>query len=123
MAGYLSDGMTWLADTLDEQVGVSLTYTRGVTSATVTGGIGQTSFETDSEFGVLKIEARDYLITAARLTAAGFGEPQRGDRITETQGSATVTHEVLDMPGIPPFSYSDQSRQRLRIHTKRITTA
>lgn len=119
--GFLTDGIDYLNTVLDEQVGASLTYTRGATSATVTGTTGQTTFETDSEFGVLKIESRDFLITASRLSA--FGEPVRGDKITETQGSNMVTHEVLDMPGIPPFSYSDFGRTRMRIHTKRITTA
>ena len=119
--GLLTDGVALLNETLDTECGVSLTYSRGGVSATLTGSVGQTNFETDSEFGILRIESRDFLITRSRLTAAGFGEPKRGDRITETQGSDTVTHEVLEQAGIPPFSYSDFGRTRLRIHTKRVT--
>lgn len=120
MTGYIADGIDWLADTLDEHVGQSVTYQRGQTSEAVTACVGSSQFETDGEFGVLRIEARDYLITTARL--ATFGEPRRGDKIIETQGGDTVTHEVLDVAGVPPFSYCDNSRQRLRVHTKRITT-
>ena len=121
MTTFLSDGVDWLADVLDAQTGQPLTYSRGATSATITGCVGSSQFETDSEFGVLRIESRDFLITASRLSA--FGEPARGDKITETQGSDSVTHEVLNVQGIPPFSYCDNSRKRYRIHTKRITTA
>ena len=121
MTGFLSDGIDYLNDTLDAQVGVSITYQRGVATAPITATTGQTIFETDTEFGVLRIESRDFLLTTSRLSA--FCDPQRGDRIVETQGSDCVTHEVLDQPGIPPFSYSDSSRKRMRIHTKRITTS
>ena len=122
MAGFLADGIDYLNDVLDDQIGVDIVYSRANESATLTAGIGQTVFERDGEFGVLKIESRDYLITSERLTDAGFGEPKRGDRITETQGDDSVTYEVLDQPGIQAFSYSDQSRKRMRIHTKRIST-
>lgn len=117
----LADGIDWLNDVLDEHVALSVTYQRGIVSATVSATVGQTVFESDSEYGVLKIESRDYLISADNLTT--FGEPVRGDKIIETQGTNSVTHEVLDITGIPPFSYCDQSRKRLRVHTKRITTA
>lgn len=120
MAGFLADAIDELNDTLDDAVGVSVTYSRGATSATITATIGETVFESDNEFGVLRIETRDYIVTRSRLDAAGFGEPERGDRITETQGDDVVTHEVLDRQGMMPFRYCDQSRKRIRIHTTRV---
>lgn len=117
MSGYLADAIDDLNDTLDDMVGVSVAYSRGATSATITATIGETIFESDNEFGVLRIESRDFIVTKSRLDDAGFGEPQRGDRITETQGSDLVTHEVLDRQGAMPFRYCDQSRKRVRIHT------
>ena len=120
MAGFLADAIAELNDTLDDAVGVSVTYSRGATSATLIATVGETVFESDNEFGVLRIETRDYIVTRSRLDAAGFGEPERGDRITETQGDDVVTHEVLDRQGMMPFRYCDQSRKRIRIHTTRV---
>lgn len=119
MTTFFSDAIAVLNDTLDEQVGVSITYSRGTSSATLTAVVGETVFESDNEFGVLRIESRDFLIKKSRLDGAGFGEPQRGDRITETQGGDTVTHEVLDRQGAMPFRYCDQGRTRVRVHTTR----
>ena len=116
----LSDGVSFLNDALSDACGITITYQRGVATASLTAVVGQTLFETDNQFGVLRIESRDYLVAVTDF--ATFGEPQRGDRIIETQGANSVAHEVLDVSGIPPFAYSDQSRKRLRIHTKRITT-
>lgn len=120
MAGFLADAIAELNDTLDDAVGVSVTYSRGATSATLIATVGETVFESDNEFGVLRIETRDYIVTRSRLDAAGFGEPERGDRIAETQGDDVVTHEVLDRQGMMPFRYCDQSRKRIRIHTTRV---
>lgn len=119
-ATYFTDAITELCDTLDDMVGVSVTYSRGTLSATVIATIGETIFESDTEFGVLRIESRDYLITKSRLDDAGFGEPQRGDRITETQGDEVVTYEVLDRPGAMPFRYCDSGRARVRVHTTKV---
>lgn len=121
-AAYFTDAIDSLCDTLDDMVGVSITYSRGTLSATVTATIGETVFESDTEFGILRIESRDYLITKSRLDDAGFGEPQRGDRITETQGDETVTYEVLDRQGAMPFRYCDTSRRRVRVHTTKAET-
>ena len=122
MAGYLADALDWINDTLDEQTGVSVVYSRGPVSATVTAVPGNTVFESDSEFGVLRIQSRDFLITKSRLNDAGFGEPQRGDRIVETVGDDEHEYEALDISGSPVFAYSDQSRKRVRVYTKRIKT-
>ena len=120
--GMLTDGVAWLNDVLDEQVGEHIVYSRATLSATLIATIGRTAFESDNEFGVLRIESRDYILTRSRLDAAGFGEPQRGDRITETINGEDVTYEVLDMAGVMPWEYSDQGRTRVRIQTKRIKT-
>lgn len=117
--GFLDDGVAYLNDVLDDQTASDVTYQRGGQSATVSATPGVSVFELDSEFGVLRIESRDYLVTASGLAA--FGEPRRGDRIIESQSGQDVIHEVLEQSGVPPFKYSDAGRLRYRIHTKRIS--
>lgn len=117
----LATGAAWLAARIKASAAETVTYTRG--SLTVTGGIsatpGQTQFEqTDADgFGV-RIDARDYIVTAADLVLAGNTVlPERGDLITD---AASRVHEVLGIGNEPCWRWCDPSHVMLRIHTKQI---
>lgn len=110
----LSAGASWLTGQLKAAAGTTITYTRGNTDAEIVATIGRSTFEQQNQSGVLeRWESRDYLIAAADLP---FGDPQRGDQITETQGGELVTYEVSSPRGVPEWHYGDAFRSIVRVH-------
>lgn len=120
----LSRGQRWLNNTLQGAGGVSVTYTRGVQSVTLTAWVGRTAFAqlpgTGTGAAVIWGD-RDYLVPAADLLLGGqVVTPQRGDRITEVIDGASLTFEVMAPGAEPAWRYSDAGRQTLRVHTKKV---
>lgn len=108
----------WLAPAVQAAAGVSVTYTRGATSVSLTPVPGRTVFVSNAE-GAPRVEfgERDYLIPVSELTALGV--PKIGDRIAETIDGVTVTFEVQQPnAGEPAWRY-DQTRSVFRVHCKR----
>lgn len=105
----------------DAGTGVSVTYTRGATSATLTAtptreqddGIAVPSPGTRSAD-----RQREYLIVYADLVSAGLSEPAEGDRIAETINSASVVYEVVRNRTEPCWRWADQQRTRVIVHTR-----
>jgi len=119
----LSRGQRWLNNSLQGAAGVSLTYTRGAQSVTLTGWVGRTAFaQAGGQGGAAVIWGdRDYLFPAADLILGGsVVTPQRGDRITEIIAGTTLTFEVIAPGNEPAWRYSDAGRQTLRVHTKKV---
>jgi hypothetical protein len=113
----LRDGLAWLDRQRERFLARPIRYRRGALEAVLLATIGRTVFRLDVGRGVAeRIEARDYLISAASF--AGFGLPERGDRISEDADGQRHTHEVLAPGGEPPWRWSDPHRRCLRIHTK-----
>lgn len=109
------DAIGCLSTSLQSVAGTTITYRRlGETPLSITATVGQTVFEQDSQFGILTITARDYIIPLASIS--DLGEPRRGDKITE----GDEEYEVLSLNNSPPFRYSDHGKTILRIHTKQI---
>lgn len=118
-----SRGQAALIRRMKASRGRSLTYSRGVTSATVTGWVGNTAAPAVlGEHGARQEWGdRDYFFAVADLSA--FGEPQEGDRVTESIGGADVVFEVLPPAGgggEKAWRYSDQGRTVYRLHTKQV---
>lgn len=110
----LSAGASWLTGQLKAAAGTTITYTRGNTDSEIVATIGRSTFEQQNQSGVLeRWESRDYLIAAADLP---FGDPQRGDQITETHGGELVTYEVSSPRGVPEWHYGDAFRSIVRVH-------
>lgn len=117
----LRDGLDWLDRQRERFLARSIRYRRGALEAVLLATIGRTIFRLDIGIGVTeRIEARDYLISASRF--AGFGLPERGDRISEEADGKRHLYEVLAPGGEPPWRWSDPHRRCLRIHTKFLTT-
>lgn len=97
-------------------------YARGAVSVDLTAGRGRSSFDVLQGDVLVHLESRDFLIEAAELVLDGaLTLPVRGDRITETDElGATLTYEVLEPGGEPPWRYSDEYRLQFRVHTKLI---
>lgn len=97
--------------------GVSVLYTRGVTTAALVAtpakidpdATAQPTATTRSQD-----RERHYFIVLADLTAAGFGEPQNGDRITEVIGGAPTVWEVTPRRTAPDDELNTQ-RDRVRV--------
>lgn len=82
---------------------------------------GRTTFQVDSEFGVLRFESVDWLFKASDLTFDGLPTvPQKGDLVVETIGIDQFTYE-LSIPGgsgvSQAWGYSDPGRTQFRLHT------
>jgi hypothetical protein len=117
----LRDGLDWLDRQRDRFLAREIRYRRGSLVALLRATVGRTVFRLDVGMGATeRIEARDYLISAS--TFAGFGLPERGDRIIEDEDGKRHTYEVLALGGEPPWRWSDPHRRCLRIHTKYLTT-
>lgn len=114
MTNLLNTGATWLGTRLQDVAGTTISYCRGDdTSDSFTATVGQTLFEQDSQFGVVTIQSRDYIFPVSEL--GNWGEPARGDTITE----GDEVFEVLSLNGSQPFRYSDHGKTIVRVHTKR----
>lgn len=115
----LGTGLAWLEDQRNSHMTVSVTYSRGVNSVTLTATRGKSDFEEVDEFGVVqRMQSRDYLVLVADLILSGVGViPAVGDRITD----AGATYEVLSISGQPHWRYSDVGRLTFRIHTKQVS--
>ena len=99
---------------------VSITYTRGGDSGSLSVTVGKTEWPVVDTSGVqVAFETRDYMIAAEDLVVGGDTIlPRRDDVIVETVGGRTFTYRVIDGDGIPPYKFSDVDKTALRIHTK-----
>lgn len=119
MADLLQTGSAWLRSQRRDHLSHAVTYSRGAVTASVLATVGQTMHETVDSYGIMHEEAtRDYLIDVDDLAA--FGEPRRGDRITEELNGNHEVFEVLAPGSEPHFRYSDPDREVFRIHTKHV---
>lgn len=122
--GLMQRGAEALIRRMKASAGVSVTYRRGGASAALTPWVGRTQFArepTEPGGAAVVWGDRDYLLAVADLTAAGFGLPQIGDRLTETIAGTEMTFEVVTPDtGEPEWRYSDQTRLIYRLHVKRV---
>lgn len=119
--GLMSRGMNWLAAKVQAAGGRAVTYTRGVTSVTVTATPAEILEERPATDEPTRAESRrrDYLIAVADLAAAGVsGEPRTGDRITEVINGEAKVFDVLPRDDERSWRYSDVERTTYRIHTR-----
>jgi hypothetical protein len=119
MADILYAAQAWLAQQLGLHASRSVSYARAATSVPVTATVGRTPFRTeDPVTGRTRIvySDRDYLILASEL-ATDFTKPQKGDRITDTDG----VYEVRPMDGEPCCRNADPYGLMLRIHTMKVS--
>lgn len=122
--GLLSRGADFLNRALGNAAGQTLTYTRGVTSDTLTGWAGneqRDQVQQPSTGTRVNDRERDFLLSYSEMTLAGFDEPAVGDRITETINGDEVTWEVKPRDTEPAWRWSDTTRTRYRVHTRRVT--
>ncbi len=122
MPDLLQQASDWLQNQRAKFMSRMVVYQRGEQTLQIAATIGQTVFEVDDGTGAaLRVESRDFLITASDLVLGGQAvTPQRGDRITETDGDHSYVYEVMAPGDEPCWRYSDPYRRTYRIHTKQV---
>ncbi|NLX60657.1 MAG: hypothetical protein GXY74_16400 [Phycisphaerae bacterium] len=125
MADLLEQSSAWLDGQRKKFLAKTVTYCRGQAEVSCPATVGRTTFEVEDSTGVVeRFESRDFIITAADLVLDGVvALPERGDRIRETVGEATLVYEVVSPGQEPCWRWSDPYRLALRIHTKQVGTA
>ncbi len=114
----LSDAIAGLVTSLKSVGGHTVTYSRGSSSVSLTAVPTQASFEQVDEGGIVRWEAKDFLIKASDLTFGGeLIEPKKGDKIKDENDKV---FKVLDDGNLPCFRYSDPYQTMLRVHTKQV---
>lgn len=119
MVDLLAQGAAWLSGKLGGHAAHSVTYKRGIESVAVDVGVGTTAFRIDQDGVWIRVETRDFLCDPADLGT--FGLPKRGDLIIETITGVPATYEVVGPGGEPEWRWSGPTRDRIRIHTLRIS--
>lgn len=103
--------------------GVSVTYTRGGTSAPLVATAARlTPDATTPPTPGAKVDdrERDFFVVYADLVAAGFGEPQQGDRITVAASGTSITYEMHRPQSKPGWEWADEPyRTRVVIRTRK----
>lgn len=97
--------------------GVSVLYTRGATTAPLVATPATPDADASTQpspTGRNQDKERFYFLVLADLTAAGLGEPQDGDRITEVIGGTPTVWEVTPRRTEPERQLNTQ-RDRVRV--------
>lgn len=107
-------------EALRDAAGVSIRYVRDGDSIMIIAVPGRTDYETETFGGIYNSDqSRDYLVLGSDLKISGnIILPERGDEIREVIGETDTVFPVLDLGGGRHYSFSDQYRVVIRIHTK-----
>lgn len=124
--GLLNDASAWLNGMLGKAAGLSVTYRRGAVVIELLESegsiwIGDNGFREERNGGPKVVTGeRTYLILASAISD-DFGEPEEGDRITETIGGVVFVFEIAPgNNGEPAARWSDAERTVWRVNTKAV---
>jgi hypothetical protein len=118
MPDMLSDAAAWLDGMRSAHMSHFVSYTRGNTTQPCLATVTQSTFESQTDSGVVeRWESRDFIVSYDELP---FPTPHRGDKIVETMNGASVTYEVCAPRGAPVWQWADPHRNAVRIHTKAV---
>lgn len=121
MANLLSAGIDWLSTQLKSFGSSSVTYRRGVSSATIVATIGR---HAPSSLGGLPENEVDTFTTRITFEAgdldlgSGVTLPARGDEIDLVDNGITFTFEVLPVDGSRWWREADAFGKRIEVAVK-----
>ena len=119
MVDLLQTAAQWLGRQRTASMAHEVTYSRGKTSATIRATAGRGALSEQIKSGiVLDWQDQDFLVLAADLAA--FGEPQRGDVISDSSGGTALSFEVRPSAGEQVWRWSGVPGTTMRIHARRI---
>lgn len=109
--------MSWLGSQLKAHASSAVTYRRGSDEFEIQATVGRSAFEQTDENGVVlrELATKDWIVSAADMLIDEVAiEPKSGDRITDANGK---TYQVTSVGGQPPWRWSDEFQNMMRIHT------
>lgn len=99
---------------------VSVAYQRGSLSVTLDALVSSTLFDSETTYGVTRIETRDFSFVPSKLILSGAVRlPERGDKIVDDGRTYILTEPA----GQPCYQYDDENRSMIRVHTTLIKDA
>lgn len=112
-----SRGASWLGQRLDAAMGVAIKYRRDAGDCELTAVPGRRASEDIGADGAaITSTDHDWIVDPALLVIDGEAiEPRAGDLIVTTSDDKTFV--VVYADGEHCWRYTDQFRQRIRIHT------
>ena len=96
---------------------VTATYQRGGAEISLVVLVSESQFEVSTEFGITRVETRDYIFRTNLLTfgtSSGQAYPERGDKIIEGANTYVVTSPG---GGADVYSFEDENRYLMRVRT------
>lgn len=123
MTNMLQDGVVWLGGQLKDAAGLTITYSRGIQSVSLTATATLHQYEITEQDGfVTTFVSRDYLLHAADLVLDSTAvTPRAGDRIGETIAGTATTFEVVPVGDAPCYVHEDPDGTLLTVHTKKVS--
>lgn len=120
MANLFARSASRLAARFIEQ-GVSVTYTRGTVSHSLTAFPSNQVAQVDpvsGDKGRVEYRSRDYRFLVSDLKNAGLFPPDVGDRVAETIAGTATVNVAHKTPTTPVWEWSDPEHEMATIHTK-----
>ncbi|OQA32845.1 MAG: hypothetical protein BWY57_01651 [Betaproteobacteria bacterium ADurb.Bin341] len=119
MGNLLQEALQFLDAKRRGHMAQEVAYKRGADSAVVLATFGKTAYQVEASEGItVGAEVVDFLISASDLVIQDQAiQPKYGDQIIV---SGQGIYEVLDLPGVGCWRYSDPYQTTYRIHTKKI---
>jgi hypothetical protein len=126
----LGGASDWLESQRHQHRTRQAAYRRGTKTIAIRATVGRTQFELTDDHGTMqRIESVDFIVRAGDLQWPVEGRPQAGDRIITRDGlyppddeepdrGLIREYEVLSLPGVPCWRYSDPNMRSWRVHTK-----
>jgi hypothetical protein len=101
-----------------DHASVLVEYQRGDADLSIRAKRGRSVFEvTNAQGFLMRTEVQDFIVQADDFIIDGLpSAPERSDRITDGDN----IFEVMSFGGEPCFRYTDEYRQQMRIHTKKV---
>jgi len=98
--------------------GVSVTYSDGAGSVSLTAVVGETDWdETDASGDVISsYQSRDFIFLLSDLDDLTASLPDRGHTIVDADG---YTYTLMAPTGLKPWRWADRNRKWIRVHTKK----
>lgn len=117
MPNMLETAMSWFDSQRKAHMASTVTYRRGADTFEIQASAARSTFEQTDEQGVVlrELATKDWIVSAADMLIDAVAiEPRSGDRITDAGG---ITYQVTSVGGEPPWRWSDEFRNMMRIHT------
>ncbi|MHC2067627.1 hypothetical protein ACYFX5_09160 [Bremerella sp. T1] len=123
--GFFDDAIAWARGQIHDAAPSFIVYQTDSDSLALKATKGASEFQAEAgdDFAA-EDHTIDFLIDPTKLVAAGTPfKPKAGHEIHELDGEGgnlVAKYRVTALPGVPPWTWSGQSRAMMRIHSRQI---